>query len=241
MMMWSALSFIAGLTISGGFKTLPDQSGGTLEITFQLQMHGKPLALADSCYLTSSGDRIFIDQFRFYVSALELQSKSTGAFRESDSYHLIDAEEIPSQTLVLKNVPAGGYQSLRLNIGTDSLINVSGAMGGDLDPTKGMYWAWNSGYINFKIEGRSNSCKTLHSAFEFHVGGYLPPNQTIRQVVLPLKNLFVAEQGRASVLVQVDLAKFFSQIRLETTNQVMIPSKTATQLADYFTTVFSTQ
>lgn len=241
MMMWSAL--FAGFICNAGFGlfTSPDQGSGILEITFQLQMHGKPLALADSCYLTSSGDRIFIDQFRFYVSALELQSKNTGAFRESDSYHLVDAEEIPSQTLILKNVPAGGYESLFFYVGTDSLINVSGAMGGDLDPTKGMYWAWNSGYINFKIEGRSNSCKTLHSAFEFHVGGYLPPNQTLRQVVLPLKNLFVAEQGRASVLVQVDLAKFFSQIRLETTNQVMIPSKTATQLADYFTTVFSTQ
>lgn len=236
---WKALGLIAGLAISVGFKAPAGQGEGTLEIIFQLQMDGKPLALGDSCYLTSNGDRIFIDQFRFYVSALELQGKSNGAFRESDSYHLVDAEERRSQTLILKNVPPGRYESLFFNIGTDSLINVSGAMGGDLDPTKGMYWAWNSGYINFKIEGRSNSCNTLHSAFEFHVGGYMPPNQTLRPVVLPLKNLVVPEQGQASIVVQVDLAKFFSQIRLETTNQVMIPSKTATQLADYFTTVFS--
>jgi len=42
----------------------------------------------------------------------------------------------------------------------DSLANVSGAMSNDLDATKGMYWSWQSGFINLKIEGKSASCKT---------------------------------------------------------------------------------
>jgi hypothetical protein len=34
------------------------------------------------------------------------------------------------------------YDQIQFQLGIDSLTNVSGAMGGDLDPTKGMYWTW---------------------------------------------------------------------------------------------------
>ena len=68
------------------------------------------------------------------------------------------ALQIPS------NIP---FSKLKFQLGIDSLTNVSGAMGGDLDPTKGMYWTWQSGYINMKIEGKSNSCKTRKNQFQF--------------------------------------------------------------------------
>ena len=55
-------------------------------------------------------------------------------------------------------------------IGIDSLTNVSGDLDGDLDPALGMYWAWNSGYINMKLEGKSSSCKSVKKEFQFHIG-----------------------------------------------------------------------
>ena len=211
---------------------------GTLRITVVPTVGGKPLILNNQPYQTPHGDSIYMDVLRFYLSAIQLQGQGID-YEEKDSYHLINAEEPGAQTIVLKNIPVGRYKALIFNAGTDSLTNVAGAMGGDLDPTRGMYWAWNTGYINVKIEGRSKACSTLHHAFEFHIGGYMPPNQTVRRVALPLKNLVIRENATTSIQVHVDLAQFFSHINLASTNQVMIPGAQAAQLADYFADVFS--
>lgn len=40
-------------------------------------------------------------------------------------------------------------------------------MDGDLDPLNGMYWAWNSGYINMKIEGITPKCQDATIYFNF--------------------------------------------------------------------------
>ncbi len=235
------LFLLSGLWLIGGFYGFGSYSNsqpGTVSITIATQFSGQPLMLGNKLYHTANGDSLLLDAFRFYISGVELTGKGHARFVEKDSYHLVDAEESGTQTIVLQDVSAGLYDSLSFYVGTDSLTNVSGAMGGDLDPTLGMYWAWNSGYVNIKIEGRSKACKTLHHAFEFHIGGYMPPYQTLRRVVLPLNKFQVQENATALIEVEADLAKFFSHIQLATTNQVMIPSKLAGQLADYFKGVF---
>ena len=67
------------------------------------------------------------------------------------------------------------FDAIQFNLGIDSLTNVSGALGGDLDPTKGMYWTWQNGYVNFKLQGTSDLCNNPKNEFEFHLGGYLKP------------------------------------------------------------------
>jgi hypothetical protein len=221
-----------------GFSTKPDTGKGTLKIIFEPVFGARALVLEKEKYHSANGDSLYIDFLRFYISSIQLQGKNA-AFEETAGYHLVDAEDSASQIVVLENVPAGRYKTLKMNVGTDSLANVSGAQGGDLDPTLGMYWAWNSGYINAKIEGRSNSCSTLHHGFEFHIGGYLPPYQTVRSVVLPLNQLKIKENGVTELHIKVDLATFFNQIQLSKTNQMMIPGKQAAQMADCFVNVFS--
>jgi hypothetical protein len=219
----------------------PLHSQSTLSLYFSLQMDGKPLELGPLLYHSATGDIFQVDVLRFYITGVQLQRKDGTMFTEKDSYHLVDAEDSSTQHLVLKNIPAGRYTSLSFQIGTDSLTNVAGAMGGDLDPTKGMYWAWNTGYINFKIEGKSDACKTLHHAFEFHIGGYMPPCPTVRRIVLPLKKIKVSPKKVIMLQVNTDLAAFFNPIHLDKTNQVMIPCQQAALLADYFKNVFSVQ
>jgi len=94
-----------------------------------------------------------------------------------------------------------------------------------------MYWAWQSGYINMKIEGNSNSCKTRKNAFHFHIGGYLQPNYAMRKIVLYPKS--------ENFDIVMDLSKLFDHIHLSETNSIMIPGKEAMKLADLTTTVFS--
>ncbi len=238
--LWAVL--LTGMALLAGCRLVPAPAKGygTLRITIAPQFAGQPLVLADRLYGTPAGDSLYVDLLRFYLTALQLEGEGSD-YREQDSYHLVDAEDSSSQTIVLQHVPAGRYATLRFTVGTDSLTNVSGAMGGDLDPTRGMYWAWNTGYINVKLEGRSNACPTLHHAFEFHIGGYMPPNQTARRLVLPLNKLAIRENKTTSIRVIADLAQFFGPVQLATTNQVMIPSRIAAQLADYFQRVFTVE
>jgi len=73
-------------------------------------------------------------------------------------------------------------------IGTDSITNVSGALDGDLDPIKGMYWAWNSGCINFKLEG-TRVISGKKTPFEYHIGGYNGPQATAMKKSIKIDQL----------------------------------------------------
>jgi hypothetical protein len=99
------------------------------------------------------------------------------------------------------------FDEIQFSIGIDSLTNVSGAMGGDLDPVNGMYWSWQSGYINFKVEGNSEKSGAVHKDFQFHIGGYLKPFETLQTVILPLK--------RNQNVIFVDVSRFLSEIDLK--------------------------
>ncbi len=241
-MKWMMAGAVPGIVLAAlyGFPTRPEKSSGTVEITVLPQFSGMPLELSDQLYRSATSDSLYIDILRFYLSAVQLQG-ATSAYSEQESYHLVDAEEDGSRKIVLKDIPTGRYTALEFNVGTDSLTNVSGALGGALDPTLGMYWAWNTGYINVKIEGRSEACPTRHNAFEFHIGGYLSPHPTVRRVRLPLKNVVVRKNKTTSIWLKVDVAPLFGQIKLASTNQVMIPGETAARLADYFQAGFEVE
>lgn len=184
-------------------------------------------------YISTQHDTLRVEQLKFYISGLTLQYKNGTLIKESNSYHLIDLEDSSTLILLLKNAPRKGLKAISFNVGVDSLASVSGALGGDLDPMKGMYWAWQSGYINFKIEGSSPSCKTRKNQFQFHIGGYLPPYQALQHLSLPVKS------KRGALSIKVNLAKLFESISLSKQNSIMIPSKAALEIAQQFSQVFS--
>lgn len=202
-------------------------------VTFVPVMNGRPAELNKS-YAYTNKDSLQLEMFRCYIAGLHLDGSPAGG------YHLLDLEDSVSMVIRLDNIRPGTYRNLFFQIGTDSLANVSGATGGALDPTNGMYWAWNSGYVNFKIEGTSPVCKTLHHAFTYHVGGYMPPHPTCRNLVLPLKKLKIKQGKKVNIRIEIDLSKFLRQTDLRVNNQMMIPSAQAAQLADLFAKCFQT-
>jgi hypothetical protein len=131
-------------------------------------------------YRLNAQDSIQFTSFKFYISHLELMNGNKVVWKDKVTYHLIDAFD--EKTLVLQIPSNISFTKIKFQLGIDSLTNVSGAMGGDLDPTKGMYWTWQSGYINFKLEGTSNICKTRHNEFQFHLGGYQQPFNSLQTV-----------------------------------------------------------
>ena len=120
------------------------------------------------------------------------------------------------------------------DLGVDKKHNTSGANSGDLDPGNGMFWSWQSGYINFKIEGVSPSCNTRKNKFQFHIGGYQTPHQTKRQLSFKLENW-----DKYNLVISIELSKFFDDLELGTINQLTTTGAKASQMANQFQKIFS--
>lgn len=179
---------------------------------------------------TLKDDVVFISKLKFYVSDINLKKSGKTVFKTPEKSYLIDSEN--RLKIDFDKNSTEDFDEIQFNIGIDSLTNVSGAMGGDLDPVNGMYWSWQSGYINFKIEGNSENSGAVHKDFQFHIGGYSKPFETLQRVILPLK--------RNQNIIFVDVSRFLSEIDLNKTHSVMSTGENAVVLARQFQKIFST-
>ena len=203
----------------------------SLNVSFNLKFDKLPIEF-NRQYVTPTKDTIALKSFKCYISSIQIHYTDKTIFIQKDSYHLLDIENPNSFQIPITKVNDKIISKVTFNIGIDSITNTSGALDGDLDPIKGMYWAWQSGYINMKIEGESPSCKTRNNEFHFHVGGYLSPYYAMREIEL------IYDKKATQINIGIDLNNFFSNIKLAETNSVMIPGKQAMKLADYSTKLF---
>ncbi|WP_298223375.1 MbnP family protein [Flavobacterium sp.] len=207
------------------------QEKDSLRLQFHLKFD-KASIVPNQKYISKQNDTLQLETFRFYVTDIEIHYADNSSIKTKGS-HLVDIELPASQKITLGLNQKKEIKFVNFSIGVDSLSNVSGALSGDLDPAKGMYWAWQSGYINMKVEGKSMSCKTRKNQFQFHIGGYLKPNNALRIVTLN------APKNSATIDVDVNAAAFFAEVPLSETNSIMIPGKRAMQLADVAVKMFS--
>jgi len=204
-----------------------------LQLNF-LQFFGNEKIDTKKYYFSALQDSILIHNIKCYISAIQLEMENGYIYTEANSFHLLDLENPASFQILLSNVPLQKIKFIHFCIGIDSVTSVSGALEGDLDPSNGMYWAWQSGYINFKIEGQSPSCKTRKNKFHFHVGGYIKPFYAIREV-----KLATTEAPNYQINIKMDWAKLFAHVQLAKFSSIMIPNKDAMQLADWIVEIFS--
>jgi hypothetical protein len=182
-------------------------------------------------FCTERGDSISIDMCRFYISDVEFYSGEMPV--AGFDYKLIDLFDTSSCSFYISGYSHGPITEIRFKLGIDSITNVAGVGKGDLDPTKGMYWTWQSGYINMKIEGKSKLCRTNRGTFQYHIGGYSAPTNSLREIVLK------AESDNGNFQINVDVEKFFAQLDMEHTTHVMSPSAKSQELADQSVKMFS--
>jgi len=208
------------------------QPNSELTISFLLIYDNTPVSLNDTFYKTSKNDSLQIEAIKFFVSQVELLLEKESVFVEENSYHLIDAASESSLNFKIKIPDEISFSHLKFNIGIDSLTNVSGAFGGDLDPTNGMYWTWQSGYINFKLEGTAEICSSRKNFFQFHLGGYQAPFNTLQNVELEIID-------QKNIIIEVAIDQLLGKIDLEETYQVMSPNQKAVELAGFLPSIFS--
>jgi hypothetical protein len=169
---------------------------------------------------------------RFYLSNFVFLKNGVVVLEEKNSFHLIDLEDENTLDLKFSGLEGRDFDGLQFNLGIDSLTHISGAMGGDLDPTKGMFWTWQSGYINFKLEGTFKQCPTRNHEFQFHLGGYLAPFQSAQSVQLKVPN-------RENLVLQLDLTPFFEQVDWAKKYSIMSPCKEAMEASGILANSFS--
>ncbi|MDG1331085.1 MAG: hypothetical protein P8P74_02065 [Crocinitomicaceae bacterium] len=174
-----------------------------------------------------------IETLRFYLSNIRFHTVEGVWHKEENSFNLIDIENPSSQKIPLpKDLVKAKIDSVSFLIGIDSTTNVAGILEGDLDPIKGMYWAWNSGYINFKVEGRS---KALNTNFEYHLGGYLPPYASSRAVS------FSRNSKNKRLVIHLSLKRFLDGIDMGNFSEVMIPGPKSAELSHSLSKCFSVE
>lgn len=179
---------------------------------------GEPSEL-DSTY----EKKYHIEKLRFYLSDLIILNEQDSIVYTHQAKNILIDIAKPESLLILfqDSLLVSKMYKMQFGIGVDSTTHARGAMEGDLDPVNDMYWTWQSGYINIKLEGN-----ITHNAnkeqFEYHIGGYTGNRNAYRKIRLPYNgNLFI------------HLDQLLSQM-LGKQQHIMSPGKDATDFADIF-------
>jgi hypothetical protein len=211
---------------------------GKTSLQFVNKVGVAPL-VRDSSYTNAFGETFTVRNFKYYVSHFQA-GDAAGHFTElTGATFLVDAAN-PAGNLIA--VP--GFDSrtryIRFLVGVDSNKNVSGVHTGVLDPARGMFWTWNSGYVMAKLEGKSASSKAQGNYYTYHVGGYKAGQSVARWITLPLPEA----AGRQQLLIVADVLQWFKaihDIRITVQPVCHEPGNLALQLADNYATMFSLQ
>jgi hypothetical protein len=200
-------------------------------IHVQPMFQGKKVVLEEPMR-SRGGDPLLLNTLRFYLSNFVFLKNGTVVFEEKNSFHLLDLEDENTLDLKFSELEGLDFDGLQFNLGIDSLTHISGVMGGDLDPTKGMFWTWQSGYVNFKLEGTFKKCPTRNHEFQFHLGGYLAPFQSVQSVQLKVSK-------PENLVLQLDLTPFFEQVDWAKKYSIMSPCKEAVEASGILANSFS--
>lgn len=193
--------FIAFLTFVFSFKQ-PQKT----KVSIQFKNYaGNAVLQLDSTYKNALGQDFTIANFKYYISNICLK-RADGKNYTCQEYFLINEHEDDSKQITLNDVPEGNYTGIEFIIGVDSLHNCSGLQQGALDPINGMFWAWNTGYVFLKLDGHASASKSEGHIYEYHIGGYKQPVNSIRKVILNFNgNKTVSSASIASIIIKADV------------------------------------
>ncbi|MEO8862298.1 MAG: MbnP family protein [Ginsengibacter sp.] len=212
-----------------------------VKIIFVNNIRESKLILNDSTYTNPFDEKYTITKLRYYVTNVSLQN-GDGNVKEKKSYHLIDESKISSQVINF-SVPAGDYNSIQFLLGVDSLHNVSGAQTDDLDPTKDMFWTWNSGYVMAKMEGHSPDSKMVNNKYEFHVGGFSGPYNVLKEIHLnfPRKAIHFEAGKKYEIFISADINTWWQSphnIKIAEHPTITTPGENAKNISDNYANMF---
>jgi hypothetical protein len=187
------------------------ETASFMVIQFKVLINGVPLQLNQN-YRNPFDETFQISRFRFYAGKIRpIYTERTFKKNIPSSYHLVDFSDSNSTRFEMA-VPSGNFNGIEFTLGIDSADQNSGAQTGELDPVRGMFWTWNSGYQSFKIEGYSPASGQPAHVFAYHIGGYRDPYNTVWNLKLGTTNdeLFHFSNDRpVTIEIPIELDYFF--------------------------------
>jgi hypothetical protein len=214
-----------------GFTSFIQAQSTDISISFAAIFDNKILSYDEINEVVFKNEDLEIETFKCYISNVEFYDGTKKVYTEKNSFHLLDVADASSLKLHLDGSKDVSFSSIQFNIGIDSTMNVTGAFEEDLDPTNGMYWTWQSGYINFKLEGTADICPARNNRFQFHVGGYQGEFNSLQKVVLPVDD-------SDEIHIYIDVDELLAPIDLATNYQLMSPNEQAVEMAELLASVF---
>ncbi len=215
-----------------------------LIIHFRAFNHGEPLQL-NKKYRNPFGETFEISRFRFYAGKLApVHADSKLDANISPEYHLIDFSDSSGSEIKLP-VSRGIYTGIQFQLGVDSVDQTRGAQSGALDPAKGMFWTWNSGYMSFKIEGYSPVSNQPAHVIAYHIGGYKYPYNTVWQIRLDTTNdepFRITGENKIDIEVAIELDNFFDNrnpLHINEISSCTTPGEQAQKISENFTGTFA--
>lgn len=140
-----------------------------VSIKFKNQIDGQDIQFGKMIYTNAAGNMYQVDLLKYYVSNIVLV-KNDGSEFALNNYDLINAKDTPTCVVQAGKVPNGTYTKMKFFVGIPQSRNHNGAQEGDLDPSMGMIWDWNTGYIFFKHEGKYKNTGGETKPLTFHFG-----------------------------------------------------------------------
>lgn len=223
----SALGFVILFFISIGLS-----AQSNYEIRFSPKFNGNTVESIPFFESAIHADSIAIFDFRFYVHGVQMLCDGKEIWNSEQGHFLVDLKNPSSLLLELGLETKVNIDEIRFCIGVDSSMQMNGVHSGVLDPTNGMYWTWQSGYIHWKLEAELKYAKS-RELITWHIGGYRAPFNTIRQVKIPLP-----EKSTNEVLVEIELSNLILKCCAEGACTIMSPSLQASRMADEFQSCF---
>jgi hypothetical protein len=194
-----------------------------IRLSFVPTINGSPIALNQQYFSTELNDSISITKLKFYISNIVLLNNEKVVYKNTGGVFLLNAEDsLNLQFDIPQNI---SFNRIQFGLGIDSVTNTSGALDGALDPLMGMYWTWQSGYINLKMEGFVGNLEQEDKKFEYHLGGYSDKNNAYQLVDLSIKSL------SENLQLQMPIDIIFKSIFSEQKYNIMSPSASAVAIS----------
>ncbi len=235
----SALCFILLVLTGFCFKNAANKKLPVKKLTliFHHQIGEEELVLGNPVK-NILGETIVVQKFKYYVSNFSVTDENGKTILLPAQYYLVDEADSSTKKINL-TIPDMIIGSIHFLLGVDSIKNVSGVQTGSLDPLKGMFWTWNSGYVMAKLEGTSASAATGGHLFTFDIGGFRTGNSVLKTIDFKIPK---AGKTIQEINIVADINQWFknkSEIRIAETPVCHGPGALAMKIADNYSTMFS--
>jgi hypothetical protein len=221
----------------------PVDTTGTVNIQLSNVVNGDPLILSTSTYTNANNDEFKVNMYKYYFTNIVLETATGFRWTQPESYYLVDQSNSSSLKLIITGVPRANYTKIEFKIGVDGSRNTSGAQTGALDPAKGMFWTWSSGYIMAKMEGTSPQSSDPGKKVVLHLGGFTGTYSSVRNFSFTFPNTAnVTETHSSTINMKNDLAEWFktpNTISFNSTNNLMSVDAESKKIADNYADMFT--